>query len=69
MGARQKAELFLTENLDTVERHSKEILRLAKAEGISESTLQRAKRRLGVRSRREGFGPESRVFWQLPPNT
>jgi hypothetical protein len=69
MGARQKAERFLTESLGTAEKPSKEILRLAKAEGISESTLQRAKRRLGVRSRREGFGPDSRVFWNLPPKT
>lgn len=64
--ARHTAERFLIEHLGPGEKHSRELMRLARAQGISESTLQRAKRRIGVRSRREGFGPESRVYWRLP---
>ena len=35
--------------------------------GISGSTLKRAKRRVGVRSERTGFGQGSVVCWTLPP--
>ncbi len=34
--------------------------------GCSDSTIQRARRRLGVKSDREGFGPGSQVYWRLP---
>lgn len=45
---------------------AKDVTRQAKADGISEATLRRAKKTLGVRSRRTGFGPGSVVVWTLP---
>lgn len=38
----------------------------AKADGIAEKTLRKAARRIGVRIAREGFGPGSKVYWELP---
>jgi hypothetical protein len=44
-----------------------EIVREAKKMGFSEATLRRAKNRLGVKSKREGFGKAGGWFWRLPP--
>jgi hypothetical protein len=43
-----------------------ELKRLAKTDGLHERTLLRAKQRLGIVARREGFGPHGRWTWQLP---
>jgi hypothetical protein len=43
-----------------------EVIRLAKSAGVTERTLKRAKRDLGVRSFKEGSGPGSRWLWELP---
>jgi hypothetical protein len=43
-----------------------ELKRLAKTDGLHERTLLRAKQRLGIVARREGFGPQGRWTWQLP---
>jgi hypothetical protein len=56
---------FLREVLAGTEIPAKEVLRLAREAGISESTLRRAKKQVGVRIRREGFGPGSTVIWAL----
>jgi hypothetical protein len=37
----------------------------AQSEGITIKTLNRAKKKLGVASRREGFGPDAVWHWQL----
>ena len=37
--------------------------------GVSSATLRRAKDELSIASRRRGFGPESIVFWELPPKS
>jgi hypothetical protein len=34
--------------------------------GFTWTTLHRARMRIGAATRREGFGPGSRVYWQLP---
>jgi hypothetical protein len=38
----------------------------AKNDGVHERTLLRAKQRLGIIARRQGFGPEGLWTWQLP---
>jgi hypothetical protein len=43
-----------------------DVIRLAKTAGVSERTLKRAKRDLGVSSWKRGSGPGSRWFWELP---
>jgi hypothetical protein len=44
-----------------------DVRRRAEAAGISPGTLRRAKELMGVLSRREGFGPGSRVLWSAAP--
>lgn len=43
-----------------------EIQQRARADGVSWRTVERAKDRLGVRSRRHGFGDAGRWAWELP---
>jgi hypothetical protein len=42
------------------------LLASAKRAGISERTLKRARHKLGVVSKREGFGENSQFFLSLP---
>ena len=42
--------------------------REAAVAGISYRTLERAKQALGIASRREGFGPGSMIYWEIPPH-
>src|SRR5262249_27530042 len=58
----QDADAFLTDYLADGERPAKEAMRAARDVGISESTLRRAKRRLGVIARK--VGPPSKGAWQ-----
>lgn len=39
-----------------------------KRAGISERTLWRAKAKVGIRARKEGFGDGARWLWELPPD-
>lgn len=67
----REAEDFLREALADGERPAKEIQTEAKQCGISDSTLNRTKRRLGVVSRQEGggFSSKGRIwYWSLPPS-
>ncbi|WP_052397443.1 AAA family ATPase [Streptomyces sp. NRRL F-5123] len=43
-----------------------EIKKCAKAAGLSDSTIDRAKRKLGVKSRQQGFGRDKGAHWYLP---
>jgi hypothetical protein len=43
-----------------------ETRRLARQSGVADRTLDRAKRDVGVVSKREGFGRGSTVYWRLP---
>jgi hypothetical protein len=45
-----------------------DVIRLAKHTGVSERTLKRAKRDLGVASWKHGSGPGSQWSWELPPD-
>jgi predicted metallo-beta-lactamase superfamily hydrolase len=68
---RTAAEELLRSELRTGPRHGVEIIELAKARGISPSTLEKAKHELGIRSRREsrpGVSPgPGRWVWELDP--
>jgi hypothetical protein len=58
---------FLEETLRDGAVPAKQVQGDAKDEGISASTLQRAKEKLGVMSHRQGFGGEGKWVWELPP--
>jgi hypothetical protein len=61
------ADGFLVEVLAAGEVLSRELLRAARENGISERTLYRAKRRLGIIARHEGQpGKAGRWWWALP---
>lgn len=44
-----------------------EVLKLAKLSGLSEKALRTARERMGIKPKREGFGPGSSVKWAMPP--
>lgn len=59
------AEDFLNDLLDSCEVKATEVIADAKKNGISERTLKRAKAKLGIKSRSEGFRPKV-WYWRLP---
>lgn len=64
---RDDAEQFLRTYLSDGELHLRQdIVAAASREGISDSTLQRARKALKVRVRREGSGQDHRSLWSLP---
>lgn len=67
-GVGREAEDFLREALATGARPSSDLIGEARQAGISERTLWRAKRRLGVAARKEGRpgGKGQRWTWALP---
>lgn len=50
-------------------RLAADVKREARQAGVSEISLRRAKALLGVRSERQGFGPEGEWYWFLPPSS
>jgi len=65
--AKDEAEAWLGDTLADGARPAAELKAQAKADGISESTLKRAKASLGVLAKREGFSKDGRWTWALPP--
>lgn len=65
-GKLSAAMSFLTTTLEGGPVPQKEIKAKAIEEGIALRTLDRAKEILQVISTRQGFGPGSKCFWQLP---
>lgn len=63
----EEAMKFLKAQIPDGERPVKEIKELAKANGISRRTLERASKKLGVISIKNGFGGE--WVWKLPSAT
>jgi len=61
--AKREAREFLHERLKAGPVRADELVEEAKQEGIAEKTLRRAKKELGVRSRKEHEGG---WFWELP---
>lgn len=45
---------------------AREIKKAAKKEGFSDSSVDRAKKRLGIRSKQQGFGRDRTSHWYLP---
>lgn len=64
--ALQDAVEFLRSILANGRVPSDQLKSEADAAGHSDKTLRRAKAKLGVRAGREGFGPGSTCFWELP---
>jgi archaellum biogenesis ATPase FlaH len=64
--AKGEAESFLQDILSEGLVEARAVYRGAKAVGISDRTLKRAKKSLGVNSRRNGFGEKSKWLWELP---
>ncbi len=64
---RDEAEAFLRDELADGPRPTKDVQRAARDAGISQRTLDRAKARLGVKPRKEGFGSGAYWTWELPP--
>lgn len=63
----EAAKEFLKDQMPEGKRAAKELKNLATANKISERTLERAKKELGVVSVKEGFGGQ--CFWQFPSET
>jgi len=63
--ARDEAVAFLENYLSTGKRPAAEVKKAAKAAGIAERTLDRARKRANVLTSREGFGPGSAYYWHL----
>jgi hypothetical protein len=61
-----EAVVFLEDALDSGSRPQKDVLKDARAHGISERTLRRAKAKVGVRSEKSEFG--GGWEWSLPPH-
>jgi hypothetical protein len=64
--AQDEAESFLEDVLEDGPIPVTEIKEIAADSGISESTLERAKRSLGIESKRKGFGEGGAWEWSLP---
>ncbi len=63
--AEEEAREFLVEVLGEGRLPSTDVKKEAKAAGIAERTLWNAKRKLGVKAEREGFGPGAVWHWSL----
>ena len=66
MTAKREAREFLLERLEAGPVDSEGIIEEAKQEGIAKRTLDRAKKDLGVKSRKQG-GTGGPWLWELPP--
>lgn len=64
--ALEEAKDFLREELATGPVPTKDLMKTARAAGIADATLQRARQAIRVRSHRKGFGPGGTHFSELP---
>jgi len=62
----EEAKRFLQDELEKGERPVIEIEQAAERAGIAAKTLRSAREALGIRYRREGFGPGAQYFYGLP---
>jgi hypothetical protein len=66
-GALSEAMNFLRNEFSVAERlEASMIERQAKKAGISKRTLERARKELGVVSKRDGFGADGKFFLSIP---
>ena len=61
-----RAAVFLASMLAGGRMLFNDIESKAREQGISISTLHRAKKQLGIESDREGFGARGKFYWKLP---
>lgn len=61
-----EAVKWLEEKLSQGERLSSTLFEEAEADGLNKDLCYRAKERLKVRARKDGFGSEGKWFWELP---
>jgi hypothetical protein len=62
-----EAITFLTDEFERTDRiEASELAAWARRASISEATLKRARKKLGVEAKREGFGPDSKFYLTLP---
>jgi putative DNA primase/helicase len=65
--AKRKAREFLLERLEAGPAKADDIIDEAKQEGIAKRTLDRAKKELGIKSRKEHGRTDGPWVWELPP--
>ena len=68
-GALEEAQDFLRHVLSDGRRPSKEVQAEARAAGITDATLRRARAAIGIQPSRDGFGPGAVWYWSLPAAT
>ena len=61
-----EAKMLISENMVDGRCEVKEIKELATANGLSGKTLQRARADMQLRVVREGFGKNSKCYWEKP---
>jgi AAA domain len=66
-GAKREAKEFLLNRLEAGPVKYDDIVEEAKQEGIAVMTLKRAKKDLGIKSRKEHGRGDGSWFWELPP--
>jgi len=64
---KREAKEFLLERLEAGPVDSDDIIEEAKQEGIAEMTLRRAKKELGIKSRKQQGLTDAPWVWELPP--
>jgi AAA domain len=65
--AKREAREFLLERLEAGAMKQEDVIDEAKQEDIAEKTLRRAKKELGIKSRKERGKMDGAWFWELPP--
>lgn len=66
---RDDAKDWLTDVLSAGAVAANEVKESAKSNGITAATLRRAREELGIVTKRDGFGPGSRMLWMLADHT
>lgn len=66
LSALEEAEEFLTSLLADGEMDSEKVYSCASKAGISKTTITRAKKELGIKPSKSGFGKDSKWIWCLP---
>jgi len=61
-----QAEQFLYQVLREGPVAAREVYDYAEQDGIKKSTLDRAKQGMGIKSDKQGFGPDGEWYWSLP---
>lgn len=63
---RDEAKEYLADALQSGPKPVTDLLKGARAQGISERTLRRAKKDMGIEKQKQGFGDSGQWVWELP---